>query len=175
MRDLERLASPRSGPGVRQEWRSVDTFTSVQSSYPSDWGLPRIPLAAPGPAVTRMGAGGLLMKNSSVKQADHNHPQKVVKQSILLLHKSTVQEHEYSQIHSLTVLGMDHHYESLPSLINPGLSLGKTAPISAASQSQDVSDNPCGAQSWGNESLYKKFFSLPVLDSQESYPRASEI
>merc|ERR1719445_2216987 len=41
--------------GMRREWRSVDTFLSVQPSYPSDWGLPR--LTSPGPVVTRMAAG----------------------------------------------------------------------------------------------------------------------
>ena len=45
-REIARSASPETR--MRREWRSVDTFLSVQSSYPSDWGLPRIALAPPG-------------------------------------------------------------------------------------------------------------------------------
>ena len=72
------------------------------------------------------------------------------------------------------MLGLDHHYESLPSLINPqmSLSLGQTAPVSAASQG--VSNNPSGEKA-ESATLYKKFFSLPMLDSQEDYPGESEI
>ena len=52
------------------------------------------------------------------------------------------------------------------------LSLGQTAPVSAASQG--VSNNPSGEKA-ESATLYKKFFSLPVLDSQEDYPGESEI
>ena len=65
-------------------------------------------------------------------------------------------------------MGLDHHYESLPSLINPA------AHVSAASQG--ISNNPCGEQNGENTAtLYKKFFSLPLLDSQDDYLGASEI
>ena len=68
------------------------------------------------------------------------------------------QEHEYSQIPSLTVTNTDHHYESLPSLVNP--------------PTTSVTTNPGPAS--GGFKISKKFTSLPVLDCTD-FPGESEI
>ena len=66
--------------GMRREWRSVDTFLSVQPSYPSDWGLPR--LTSPGSVVTRLAAGDRSVNIGSLAKTEHNHHQKVLKSGI---------------------------------------------------------------------------------------------
>ena len=60
----------------------------------------------------------------------------------------TFKEHEYSQIPSLLITGADHHYESLPSLVNP--------PQSVNTHPEPAKDNLFR--------INKKFHSLPVLD-----------
>ena len=84
-------------------------------------------------------------------------------------------EHEYSQIPSLTVTALDHYYESLPSLVNPSLTISSLVNPSLTThiiRQNNATDAVNNAKE--NSLVSKRFHSLPVLDCID-YPGESEI
>lgn len=154
---------------MRREWNSVDHFLSFQhiqsptsnvwrkdDKYPADWGLPKIALQLP-PSQrnkSRELTSALIFhqfqkQQSLLIQEEHIKVKLKNRKDLSRRHNEYFKEHEYSQIPSLLLTGADHHYESLPSLVNPPLHSVKTNPEPT------------------KENLFrinKKFHSLPVLD-----------
>ena len=142
--------SPSSLQQTRRGWSSTDHFLSFQfpvqqnnwskhfttqtEKYPPDFGLPRVSL----------------------------NQRKYFLSPEVRLSCGQSEEHEYSQIASLTVTACEHHYESLPSLANPPLP--PPHPPRPPKTGQSFSDL-----------TRKRFLSLPVLDFIDDYPGESEI
>ena len=188
----ELTSSSIVGVSVARKWTSVDQFLSYQPTpvpahvsishteaadkYPSDWGLPRI-------SFTPSAVSDPIDRNNILpNQPPMLNPRS---QAIPVIDPAGWQEHEYSQIPSLTVTHFDHHYESLPSLINPP-SVNTNANqhidnrVSAASGSGQYRVKSFDFVSLNPEQklMNKKFHSLPVLDydcEYLNYPGESEI
>ena len=145
------VMAPPSLQQMRRGWASTDHFLSVQipvqqtswtklaltqtEKYPPDFGLPRISLSQTANPNNLFGRRKYLFSGEQPRTEDH----------------------EYSQISSLTVTACDHHYESLPSLVPPVL-----PPPSQPSQTF-------------SDLTRKRFLSLPVLDFIDDFPGESEI
>ena len=115
-------------------------FTSQTDKYPPDFGLPRI----------------------SLSQATNTNNLFGRRKYFFSPEQNSGEEHEYSQIASLTVTTCDHHYESLPSLLPPPLPPPHTP------------RQPTTGQTFCDLTR-KRFLSLPVLDFIDDYPGESEI
>ena len=147
--------------GTRRGWATTDHFLSFQfpvqqnnwrnkltnpqmEKYPPDFGLPRISVCQSQTTNTN----NLFGNRKYFFSPDQSKTAR--------LSGGQAEDHEYSQIASLTVTACDHHYESLPSLVNPPL-----PPPTRRQSTSDLARN--------------RFLSLPVLDFIDDYPGESEI
>ena len=136
-------------------------FTTTADKYPPDFGLPRISLSQS----TNPSNLSLTRKYLSEKEQSQMWERKQSE-----VWSAVPGDHEYSQIASLTLTGCEHHYESLPSLINPPLS---TSILDNNGAQQNFSE--ITGKSFTST---KKFLSLPVLDLDyvdDNCPGESEI
>ena len=188
----ELTSSSIVGVSVARKWTSMDQFLSYQPTpvpahvnithteaedkYPSDWGLPRISLA-PSAVSDRNNRSNILTNPPPMLNARH--------QTNPVIDPSGWQEHEYSQIPSLTVTHFDHHYESLPSLINPpsvntntNLNIDNRVKAPTGTGQYRVKSFDFVSLNPEQKLMNKKFHSLPVLDCDceyLNYPGESEI
>ena len=192
----ELTSSSIVGVAVARKWTSVDQFLSYQpvpvptqgrildteaDKYPSDWGLPRITQTPS--AVCDPNRRSNIVPTQPPMLDPRSQANPVIDTS-----GSGWQEHEYSQIPSLTVTNFDHHYESLPSLVNP-----PSANIILDDNNTNINNRVSAATGSGQyrvksfdfvslnpeqKLMNKKFHSLPVLDCDceyLNYPGESEI
>ena len=146
-------------------WASTDHFLSFQfpvqqnnwnkltntqtEKYPPDFGLPRISVSQ------TTNPNNLFGRRKYFFSPDQNKAAR--------LSGGHTEDHEYSQIASLTLTTCDHHYESLPSLV-------PQPPLPPPYQPRP----PTTRQSF-SDLTRNRFLSLPVLDFIDDYPGESEI